>query len=221
MSVQYYGRSDYQIDSHAIEYIRMGTTVRACPALLSLTHSLTHSHNSSLFPLHHSTIQLTRYDVGMQFIVQSCVPQSIRAPPSSLPPSFLSAHSQVATNALLERKGCRMALAITKGFHDLLYIGNQSRPNIFDLKIESPDVLYEEVASPFTFSISSSSPLLSILPFHFLYFLLFSLALNSPLSLSLYFLLFSLALNSPISLSLYFISGPLISLLFRDLVGRR
>ena len=39
----------------------------------------------------------------------------------------------VATNALLERKGERMALAITKGFKDLLHIGNQSRPNIFDL----------------------------------------------------------------------------------------
>ena len=44
----------------------------------------------------------------------------------------------VATNALLERKGERMALVINKGFKDLLYIGNQSRPQIFDLvyKIE-------------------------------------------------------------------------------------
>ena len=39
----------------------------------------------------------------------------------------------VATNALLERKGERMALFITKGFKDLLHIGNQARPNIFDL----------------------------------------------------------------------------------------
>ena len=39
----------------------------------------------------------------------------------------------VATNALLERKGARMALAITKGFKDLLHIGNQARPSIFDL----------------------------------------------------------------------------------------
>lgn len=39
----------------------------------------------------------------------------------------------VATNALLERKGERMALAITKGFKDLLHIGNQARPKIFDL----------------------------------------------------------------------------------------
>lgn len=39
----------------------------------------------------------------------------------------------VATNALLERKGERMALIITSGFKDLLYIGNQARPKIFDL----------------------------------------------------------------------------------------
>ncbi|XP_045604599.1 5-oxoprolinase [Procambarus clarkii] len=51
----------------------------------------------------------------------------------------------VATNALLERKGERMALAITEGFKDLLHIGNQARPNIFDLEIVCPDVLYEEV----------------------------------------------------------------------------
>ena len=39
----------------------------------------------------------------------------------------------VATNALLERKGEPMALVITKGFKDVLYIGNQARPKIFDL----------------------------------------------------------------------------------------
>ena len=39
----------------------------------------------------------------------------------------------VATNALLERKGERVALLVTNGFRDLLYIGNQSRPKLFDL----------------------------------------------------------------------------------------
>ncbi|EGX91203.1 5-oxoprolinase [Cordyceps militaris CM01] len=51
----------------------------------------------------------------------------------------------VATNALLERKGERVALVTTKGFRDLLAIGNQSRPNIFDLSISRPDVLFETV----------------------------------------------------------------------------
>lgn len=51
----------------------------------------------------------------------------------------------VATNALLERKGERIALVVTEGFRDCLTIGNQSRPKIFDLAIRRPDVLYEEV----------------------------------------------------------------------------
>uniref|UniRef100_A0A670IWM4 5-oxoprolinase, ATP-hydrolysing n=1 Tax=Podarcis muralis TaxID=64176 RepID=A0A670IWM4_PODMU len=51
----------------------------------------------------------------------------------------------VATNALLERKGERLALLITKGFRDLLHIGNQARPHIFDLAVSMPDLLYEAV----------------------------------------------------------------------------
>ena len=51
----------------------------------------------------------------------------------------------VATNALLERKGERIALVTTAGFGQLQRIGNQSRPKIFDLEIRRPDLLYEEV----------------------------------------------------------------------------
>jgi 5-oxoprolinase (ATP-hydrolysing) len=41
----------------------------------------------------------------------------------------------VATNALLERKGARVLLLITEGFGDLLRIGTQARPRLFDLAI--------------------------------------------------------------------------------------
>lgn len=51
----------------------------------------------------------------------------------------------VATNALLERKGAKSALLTTKGFKDLLFIGDQSRPKIFDLSAAKPGVLYEKV----------------------------------------------------------------------------
>lgn len=51
----------------------------------------------------------------------------------------------VATNALLEREGARMALVTTKGFGDLLEIGNQARPDIFDLSCKTPSLLYETV----------------------------------------------------------------------------
>ena len=52
----------------------------------------------------------------------------------------------VATNALLERKGERVALAITRGFADALRIGYQARPEIFARHIILPSMLYEHVA---------------------------------------------------------------------------
>jgi 5-oxoprolinase (ATP-hydrolysing) len=52
----------------------------------------------------------------------------------------------VATNALLERKGERTLLLITKGFRDALKIGYQARPKIFARHIIKPDMLFERVA---------------------------------------------------------------------------
>ncbi|MET7425909.1 hydantoinase B/oxoprolinase family protein [Dactylosporangium sp. NPDC005555] len=51
----------------------------------------------------------------------------------------------VATNALLERKGERTVLVITKGFGDALRIGYQNRPRIFDRHIVLSEMLYERV----------------------------------------------------------------------------
>ena len=51
----------------------------------------------------------------------------------------------IATNALLERKGTRTLLLVTKGFKDALRIGYQSRPNLFALEISLPQVLYDQV----------------------------------------------------------------------------
>ncbi|KAF1845295.1 putative 5-oxoprolinase [Cucurbitaria berberidis CBS 394.84] len=51
----------------------------------------------------------------------------------------------VATNALLERKGEKTAFLVTEGFKEILVIGNQSRPFMFDLSIRRPEVLYSDV----------------------------------------------------------------------------
>ncbi|KAI5460706.1 hydantoinase [Mariannaea sp. PMI_226] len=51
----------------------------------------------------------------------------------------------VATNALLERKGERTAFLVTAGFKDVLQIGNQSRPYMFDLRIRRAEPLYSDV----------------------------------------------------------------------------
>ncbi|HEV8108198.1 MAG TPA: hydantoinase/oxoprolinase family protein, partial [Burkholderiales bacterium] len=51
----------------------------------------------------------------------------------------------VATNALLERKGSRTVLFITRGFRDALRIAYQNRPRIFDRHIVLPEMLYSKV----------------------------------------------------------------------------
>ena len=51
----------------------------------------------------------------------------------------------VATNALLERKGERTVLVITRGFRDALKIATQARPRLFDRHIVLPEALYERV----------------------------------------------------------------------------
>jgi 5-oxoprolinase (ATP-hydrolysing) len=51
----------------------------------------------------------------------------------------------VATNALLERKGERTILLITRGFADALRIGYENRPRLFDRHIVLPEMLYAKV----------------------------------------------------------------------------
>ncbi|PYH69519.1 5-oxoprolinase [Aspergillus vadensis CBS 113365] len=71
------------------------------------------------------------------------IPRSHPLPKADL--EFIRMGTTVATNALLERKGTRHAFLVTKGFRDLLNIGYQSRPRLFDLDIVKPAVLYDEV----------------------------------------------------------------------------
>ncbi|XP_016482820.1 5-oxoprolinase 1 [Nicotiana tabacum] len=71
------------------------------------------------------------------------IPRSSKIPTDKI--EWVRMGTTVATNALLERKGERIALCVTRGFRDLLQIGNQARPHIFDLTVSKPSNLYEEV----------------------------------------------------------------------------
>jgi len=62
-----------------------------------------------------------------------------------LPPLHLRLGTTRATNALLERKGATVVLITTAGFRDILRIGNQQRPNLFALDIQTPPPLYDQV----------------------------------------------------------------------------
>ncbi len=66
-------------------------------------------------------------------------------PGDPLPPCELRMGTTLGTNALLERKGQPCGLAITRGFGDLLEIGDQTRPEIFALHIERPPPLHTAV----------------------------------------------------------------------------
>lgn len=63
----------------------------------------------------------------------------------AFPPIEMKLGSTRGTNALLERKGARTALLVTEGFHDLLSIGNQQRPDLFTLHVRKTIPLYDVV----------------------------------------------------------------------------
>jgi 5-oxoprolinase (ATP-hydrolysing) len=70
------------------------------------------------------------------------------APDAVIPPGLVDQvkmGTTVATNALLERKGERTLLVVNRGFADILRIGNQARPRLFDLNVVLPTLLYERV----------------------------------------------------------------------------
>ncbi|CAH1670981.1 hydantoinase B/oxoprolinase family protein [Chelatococcus asaccharovorans] len=69
-------------------------------------------------------------------------------PDEKVPPGMIGTikmGTTVATNALLERKGEPVALMITRGFRDQLEIGYQARRDIFAMRIEKPETLYDRV----------------------------------------------------------------------------
>lgn len=55
--------------------------------------------------------------------------------------SYLAHGTTVATNALIEKKGARLGLITTKGFKDLMEIGWQKRPSLYDLSKQKPESL--------------------------------------------------------------------------------
>ncbi|KAG0152176.1 hypothetical protein CROQUDRAFT_650251 [Cronartium quercuum f. sp. fusiforme G11] len=80
---------------------------------------------------------------ALEHVLQCSIPRSEKLRTDKI--GYIRLSTTVATNALLERKGADHALLITKGFKDILAIGNQSRPRIFDLAIRKPSVLYKKV----------------------------------------------------------------------------
>lgn len=62
-----------------------------------------------------------------------------------IPPSVLRLGTTRGTNALVTRRGAKTAFVTTRGFADILRIGYQNRPGLFDLTIRKPEPLFETV----------------------------------------------------------------------------
>lgn len=81
---------------------------------------------------------------GIRRILEEFTGQSIPRT-SKIPSAQIKAirmGTTVATNALLERKGESLALLISKGLRDVIAIGTQQRPKIFDLEIKVSSSLF-------------------------------------------------------------------------------
>jgi len=81
--------------------------------------------------------------VGLEWATGKPVPRSQPLPTNLI--EQIRIGTTVATNALLERKGARFALVTTKGWKDMLLIGDQSRPDLFDLSCRGHSMLYDSV----------------------------------------------------------------------------
>jgi N-methylhydantoinase A/oxoprolinase/acetone carboxylase beta subunit len=66
---------------------------------------------------------------------------SVLAAPTEPRTALLCHGTTVATNALLERRGGRVALVTTAGFADVIEIGRQDRPSLYDIWADRPETL--------------------------------------------------------------------------------
>ena len=62
-----------------------------------------------------------------------------------IPPVRVRLGTTRGTNALITRRGAKTALVTTRGFGDILHIGYQNRPKLFDLAIKKPVPLFQSV----------------------------------------------------------------------------
>ncbi len=93
----------------------------------------------------HSTKLLSSDEAPREAIRQVLESRGVIAPGETLPPCRVKLGSTVATNALLERRGAPTLLVANRGLGDVVRIGTQERPQLFELDIQRAEPLPEEV----------------------------------------------------------------------------
>ena len=91
---------------------------------------------------HYSDSSLECVRLGLKQLLGIDIPRGNKLPNRYV--EEIRIGTTIATNALLERQGTAFAFVTTKGFKDVLRIGVQSRPDIFDLKINKPEPLFDD-----------------------------------------------------------------------------
>ena len=78
---------------------------------------------------------------ALEIITKESIPREVKTPTTRI--KSVRMGTTVGTNALLERKGAKVVVVVTRGFKDLLTVGNQARPEIFKLDARRPASLAE------------------------------------------------------------------------------
>ena len=78
---------------------------------------------------------------ALEIITKESIPREVKTPTARI--KSVRMGTTVGTNALLERKGAKVVVVVTRGFKDLLTVGNQARPEIFKLDARRPASLAE------------------------------------------------------------------------------
>ncbi|WP_247235139.1 hydantoinase B/oxoprolinase family protein [Telluribacter sp. SYSU D00476] len=111
--------------------------------LLSINYeSKTITLEDNLTPIYNVDFELFTGEEAPVLATRLVTGTPLRKP---FPPLSMRLGTTKGTNALLEKKGAKTLLVVTQGFEDLLRIGTQQRPHLFQLNIPEPTLLYQAV----------------------------------------------------------------------------
>ena len=119
----------------------LGTSKKSKLLSINYLHK-TITLEDNLTPLINADFELHTQEEAPVLATRLATQTPLHAP---FPPLEMRLGTTKGTNALLERKGAKTLLLVTKGFKDLLEIGTQQRPDLFQLNIPQPALLYDRV----------------------------------------------------------------------------
>ena len=124
------------------EFHIVGESVHRRIVSVDLKRNLIHLDHPLRKSFSHATIEITSHEEVPVLAARLLTTTPLGA---NFPTLEMKLGSTRGTNAILERTGARTAFVVTKGFKDLLLIGNQQRPDLFALHVIKQKPLYDFV----------------------------------------------------------------------------